>query len=230
MSTKLQNKNKNLLLKCYLMMISAKKTPWYLSNGIDKTNCIAAYRAIGATSYSNSKINLVNSGTYNLVSIDGITEPSWSSANGWSFTNHGLNTTLKLPATDHQWSVIVRYKNATFTDDGHMLFGAAGAGLQIGIISDAMFLYNMGESVVFISPSVDSTLCMSGPKFYIDGEDTLASIPTDGNNAQTNIYIGRNNHNTNPTPFIGSILAIAFYNITLSADQVIGLTGAIDQL
>src|SRR4030042_328416 len=62
--------------------------PWYLSGGIPKADCLAAYQPKGAASYAASKVNIVNPGTYDLT--DGAAFPTWDVVNGWTFADGSL--------------------------------------------------------------------------------------------------------------------------------------------
>jgi hypothetical protein len=64
---------------------------WYLAGNVTPSKCVAAYRAIGVTDYNSSKVNLVDSDTYELTTPTYL--PIWDTVTGWKFNVlHYFNT------------------------------------------------------------------------------------------------------------------------------------------
>ena len=90
----------------------AAAVPWYLSGGIDATNCIAAYDAKNAASLAASYVNLAKPGTYDAA--PGVA-PTWAAGTGWTFdgaTQYLL--TGVVPAAG--WSFLIRFSGMTGSD------------------------------------------------------------------------------------------------------------------
>jgi hypothetical protein len=212
--------------------IGKAATPWYLAGGVAAANCVNPYQFIGAADYATSKINLANPGTYNCVPIDGVTEPPWNIIDGLTFTDHGINTGLRIPPTEHQWSMIVRYSNATFDASGRVPAGSQGTnygGCLIYCDNTNIYACNNSASAVGVVAPASGVLCIAGPKFYIDKIDQGVTITGAPNNEQLDIYIGRDNHS--PTfAWTGKIQAIAWYNVTLTQAQVTAITDRMNLL
>jgi hypothetical protein len=73
---------------------------WYLAGGVPKSSCVAAYQPIGASSYANSLINLVNPGTYDATKYTTL-DVYWRQESGWwnsRFHNNFILRTGIIPA------------------------------------------------------------------------------------------------------------------------------------
>ena len=125
-------RSKLLMLSTPALHGSAEVVPWYLSGGVSRANCLAAYQAIGAASLAESYVNLVNPGTYDL---SGGTAPTWAAESGWTFNGADQYKTTGIdPAANatQTWSMIVRYSNCT-AGAGFMMGSTDGIGHYLGM-------------------------------------------------------------------------------------------------
>lgn len=218
--------------------------PWWLAGGIPRSACMAAYRAVGASDYATSKVNLANPGLYNAT--DGSAYPAWNVATGWTFNNASsqyLNSNI-TPTVNGQWSVIINYvytRPATYSYP--TVFGCQPTSIDYpqltlcvengtsGAPSNNTVLRNGHITGLTITPRIDSgTVAIAGNKAYSNG--SLVGTLTVGSVANTyKLYIGAINNNANIISFFNGIIkSLAIYNATLTADQVAALTIAMNAL
>lgn len=205
---------------------------WWDLNGTI-TSCVAAWQAKGAASYAASKVNLANSGTYDLAEIGG-GAVTWSDSVGWSgfsTLSRCLDTQIANAITK-TWSVIVRCAGVTANNtivlggfDGHQdscyinYFTATGWAFEL-----------MATDPTKVAGSGAAVLAMVGSDIYVDGTDVANSYAQSTNTLLRSPYLGAQ-HYTSATQFInGSIQAAAFYNATLTSTQVADLSTAMAAL
>ena len=212
-------------------------TSWWLTGGIPAANCIAAYRAEGASSYATSKVNLANPGTYNLTPS---TYMSWESMTGWWFvaTLPKYFSTGITPANDQSWSMIIKFSGATV--NGETIAGSentSGNGrfylwARRGAADDR--LYGNGGYLAAGVRVQDGIIALAGAKCYYN-KSLDGTISTAWNVGAREIIIGGSNAaagTTGITPvsyFTGYVQAIAIYDIDISS-YIDVLTDAIDAL
>lgn len=195
---------------------AAVVTPWYLSGGVDPSDCIAAYQAKGAESYAASKVNLANPGIHDLT--DNNTVP-WDSTDGWKSGTTGNYLVTDFSFIDlgnENCSAVMLYSawtnanlnrapfGADYTDDEDYLHNTAFEVRRIGIpvytnapelgVGTNVYgkLYTERSGVILPANGV-VFLCNNGD-LYIDG--LLAGSPSkdesvipSGNSGEPNFYI-----------------------------------------
>jgi len=91
---------------------------WYTS----VSGGLAAYDAYSAASYAASKVNLLNSGTYDLA--DGVAYPTWAAGTGWTFAaanSQYLATGIIPAAFDQTWSIFVLFSGSDINSQRPLL-------------------------------------------------------------------------------------------------------------
>lgn len=214
---------------------AAAVIPWYLSGGIPAAACVAAYQPKGAASLAASYVNLANPGTNDAA--PGVA-PTFAAATGWTFNGSSQHLKTGVIPDSSAWSGIVRFSNSTSAGD-RFLFGsikndAAPKG-RFCISPDngsGNVYYGMSDSLnLFVPPAItEGVLAITGNTAYRNGASD-GSIATASHPAQE-IYIGVSNVN-------GGILygyrackiqAIAFYNTTITPEQVAAVSAAMAAL
>jgi hypothetical protein len=189
---------------------------WYRKGNISAGQVVAAYQAKGAASLNASYTNLAHPGTNDLSPI---TAPNWSTGSGWIFDagNQYLTTGL-LPAAGY--SAILRITSAS---SGTPLANHNGVstGLFFYPTSGGNRVYANGDSSRLISGVVGSgTMAVAGLNCYLNGggDGTIGGANVAAAYA---LYVGAtNNAGTAANFFWGTLVAVAVYNIVLSASQV----------
>lgn len=233
---------------------AAAVAPWYLSGGVDPSGCVAAYQAKGASSYAESKVNLANPGTYDL--IDGLAYPTWDSVNGWAAdgTSQYLDTGLtNLDLNNENATIIISYSN--FISTGSLFCGYIETNIpgydwqEYGILletdPDARLsgrLYNhretnWGPGILYPSPSF-AVLSLNKSYLYRDGTPIVSIIPIGSfaNLTIASIYLFAEHYIDDGGDYGASlfckvnILAASFYNTSLTDSQVAAITTAIQAL
>lgn len=118
-------------------------TPWYLTGGAPTP--IAVYQADGAANLAASQVNLVNPGTYNLVTAPGLSIPTWDAINGWDVTGKAWDTGI-IPAASY--STIVSYTDQTNSICG--LYGSDGRN-ELPYVDYNVSIYYMPGTFVMTS-------------------------------------------------------------------------------
>ena len=203
--------------KRLLTVLGGGRKPWYLTAGVTP---IAAYQAIGATSYAASKVNLANHGTHDLV--EGI-QPGWAKASGWASTGTEY-LLMGIAANIVTYSVIVRFSDAEAVD-GKLMFGSneGGVGKRFGFgVYAAGIRYRYINYDTTIAPVITSgTLAISNLKGYRNGAvesfTATAAAYTTGNLALLGYWNGVGLDNG----YIGKIQAAAVYDQALTPAQVL---------
>lgn len=210
---------------------------WWDLNGTI-TSCIAAYQSKGAASYAASKVNLVNSGTYGLT--DGSPYPSWTADNGWYFWTNALESAHLITSITptSTWTVIVRYANlanarnaaiGTVSDDD--------MGFSLLPYSNTYALRNHWQQATVtnrVSGSANAGVtALAGVYCYTDGTLKLTLTDAQSVTYQYPFFIGCKN--TKGTAVfnegtVGNLYACAFYNATLTEQNIADLTTAMNAL
>jgi hypothetical protein len=219
-------------------IFSTSNQKWYLPTGISNSNCVAAYQAKGVLSYTVSKVNLVNPGTYNLIDAGHI--PDWDTVNGWGGGNTGKYLNTGISPVTQTWSMFVKTTG-----------GGTSYGTIAGVWNNAnnrVFMYHGYTDKVWIandgiteqdySPSFTSGVYgFSGSIAYRNGVAETPALPSGVSGAVgTNLYLLVLNYDSNGSnpvayyPFYGNIQAVAIYNMTLTLAQVTQLTSSMNAL
>lgn len=216
---------------------SAPAVPWYLAGGVTASNCLAAYQPKGAADYAASKVNLANPGTYNCA--DGAAFPAWDATNGWQFaaaSTQYLNTGLKADACAKTGSFIIRLASQGANTAYHTSGAGNSSNFYFGgwrIRSASLsypFVYCANSNDTGTNVSGSHVIGGAGAVAYRDGAPAL-TISQSTQSINLDIYIGCTNNNGTAGNFnTGNVLAIAYYNTTLSEAQMAAITTAMNLL
>jgi hypothetical protein len=186
---------------------------WWLSGGISAANCIAAYQAKGAASYAASLVNLANPSTYDLTTA---AAPTWNTATGW--TDDDASKYLLSGLTWHTVNtVIIKFANgvASYPVDRTLIGAADGFNVIRGSSTDRY--YQNGNNWLTVSGCLtDGVMAIANDEAYVNGV-TDGAIST-GVISPSPVYI-LNNPNVNRGGLC-DVIAVAFYNIELTTEQV----------
>ena len=213
---------------------------WWEAGGA--TGCVAAYAAKGAASYTASKINLANPGTYDLVEVGTGTDVSWSAARGWyAWTGKVFDTGI-FPGMG-TWTAICSVANCTNPPPEFVvMFGATGVvngGRQYLYV--ALQTHYVGAGPRYCAPNATTVLespvsssavyAIAGQTAYKNGVFATALVGTP-TTASISLKIGAyqelNGHYY--YRFYADIYALSVYNTTLSAAQVAAVSAAMAAL
>ena len=196
--------------------------PWYLATGVAAANCVAAYQPKGAADLATSFKNLVNAATHLLASGD---DAPTLDADGWLCDSVNARYLLSDIVVDTgNWSGIVRFSDAAAFSE---LFGSNQANHQFLVKVHAR--YQNGVTAKTVTPAMTAgVLAIAGRNGYRDGVLDATNLAAWSGTNTAPIYIGAIANGT----FIltGHISAIAFYDVTLTADQVLAISTAMAAL
>ena len=202
---------------------------WWLAGNINPANCIAAYQAIRAPSQRESYLNLAK---HNLYRISEVVKPAWNAKEGWVFTGtEYLNTGILVKSDSQVQSAIVRYSGVSGSGS---LFGAyydtsnyfmAKPNPLLGIITMA----NGDDANASGLASSSGVVCVAGASGYFNGADTSISLTT-WTHALTELMAIGALTTSGSYILTGNIQAFAYYDITLTLDQVKALTLEMERL
>ncbi len=214
----------------------AVATPWYRAGGAPLP--VAAYQSKGAASYAASKVNLANPGTYDAT--DGTAYPTWDAATGWTFDGTKYLKTGITPATDHTWSMLVRYTRDAMPSwgDWFTLAGMQGVAAKFcfGLATyNSSGIYQLqarhGGLKRWNNSATSGVLGMASTTGYFNGSELTGAILTGTSETVYAIYIGAENYGNSPSRYHkGTIQALAIYNVTLSGPQVAAVSAAMSLL
>ena len=197
---------------------AAPVVPWYNAGGAPDP--IAAYQPKGAASLAASYINLVNPGTYNAA--PGVA-PTWDTVNGWIFngSTQYLTTGLNPQGT---WSVLIQF--TSWVNANSYLAGAQSSGNNYQFESNTgnLKLANAASSVHVSAHVPNGNIAIAGPAGYVNGAPAVVLAGT--GNTSHRLYLGANNLlDIIPTGHANvKIQAVAIYNVTLTAPQVLAVS------
>lgn len=201
--------------------------PWWLAGGIPRDACVAAYQPIGAASLAASYINLADPGTY-TCSVN-YTAPTLSSTNGWVFSGQGNLSTTIIWINSQKWSALMRFNGAA--NSSQYMFGYwSGSAAIFGInpyTSTSTSYYNGGTLTIATGGISEGVLGIAGNSAYRNGIRETGNIGSpSGTNTNPIIIAGGYFDNKR----VINIQAFVVYNSTLTADQVVSLTNAMNAL
>jgi hypothetical protein len=204
--------------------VTAAAAKWWLAGGVSASNAVAAYQPKGAASYAASKVNLANPGTYDAT--EGAA-PTWAAATGWTFPFPANKYLLCGAGWSGTYSALVRFANGGSTSPGSVIIGGPYPSLGLFTNYFGLHAYRNGTSERSLGSSQTAgVMAVAGAKGYLNGTSEVANL--DGTGSHATIYIGQTGPNN--SYWFGDILAVAFYNTTLSAAQVAAVTTAMQAL
>lgn len=208
---------------------AAAAVPWWLAGGVAAANAIAVYQPKGAASLAASYVNLANPGTYDAA--PGVA-PTWAAGVGWTFngTTQYLTTGVSLNQT---YSMLVRFSGATLAALCSIAGqdGSATSRFRFGPRTTGVF-YACGATTSTMAPATTSgVIGLSGYQPYRNSATDGA--PTSGwVGVGIDTFIGAyNNQGVGAAQFYtGNVAALAIYNTTLTAPQVLAVSTAMAAL
>lgn len=179
--------------------VPAPETPWYRAGGAPEP--IAAYRAIGASSYASALVNLISPGSHDKFSG---TAPTWDAINGMKYTTLQYLKSDLVPANG--WSFIARITNAPSPNNDYLCLGTFLAGNNsFGFApSRAAGVYYYNGGVATKAPAAtNGTFGVLGTSAYRNGvKEPTTVIPGWGGVTTHPIYFGGYNNAGAPQPGI----------------------------
>ena len=221
-----------------LPVLMGAPKPWYLAGNIPKSNCIAAYKAVGAASLTASFINLANPGIYDLTAP--VAAPTFNTADGWTF--NGSTQFLQMAYTyadGRNLTYIMRFSGVVGATGFAMgYFNGAGSGLIFSPNrTGARKYYNGTVVLTAAAASANGVMAVAGNAAYLNGagDGAITTAANTNNEANgMNVYIGANRNNAGApfvhTYFAGKIQAVAVYSAVLVLAQVAAVTTAMNAL
>jgi hypothetical protein len=217
------------LLQAGSGFLGRRISAWYRAGGAPLP--IAAYAPKGAASLAASYTNLANNGAqYNAAPG---TAPTFNTATGWTFLTASAQYLTTGVTPGNNWSVIVRFSDASV--NGTLLGGRKAAGASDGFVISNNFLSNQvlfdsGNRATYAATVASGVLAIAGTKAYSDGVEVSAALPGTPVTPSA-IYIGALDNNTAAVGFFtGKIQAFAVYNVALSSGQVLAVSNAMAAL
>jgi hypothetical protein len=127
------------------------------------------------------------------------------------------------------WSIIIRYSNAVLSGDKFPIGSKAGKYFAFDIVSSGILYANGG--FVLVAPTLTTgVIAIGGNQGYRNGVAD-GGIISSGSGLFGAIFIGCLNNNGNPEYYFnGYEQAIAIYNTSISAAQVLAVTNAMNAL
>ena len=217
---------------------------WYLSGGIPSANCLFAYQPKGAASYTASRINIANPGTYDCTTME--YPVGWDTDSGWIFPHNGKSV-LDIPWTPisgNKYSMIFRFSNGTnnaFTTLDIIFAGGRNTSTNSRFYISPCYssggekhVYGWSDSQVIIAGYVTSgVMCNAAGKAYLDGEyegGSETALEATGYEAGIGCQYQGDDHTSAASWVSAHVKALAVYNVALSETQVVALTSAMNTL
>lgn len=212
-------------------LLNARQTNWWLFDGLSLEHTVAVYQPKGAADLASSYVNLARPGTFNAA--PGVA-PTFAAATGWTFDGTQYLTTGILGITS-SYTVLVRYS-------GHIPSAAAFTymlGTQDTPVPPRHALRLLTSTINYLQAStVTGTTAasagvfgMAGTQGYYNGAADGAALSATGTTVTNDLWIGTiNNLGSSFQPIKANVLALAVYNVTLTAAQVATVTNAMNVL
>jgi hypothetical protein len=223
----LRNRRAVALLDDKPAVIVAASANWWLSGGISAANCLAAHAAKGASSFTVSKSNLANPGTYELS--NGSAYPSWNVATGWTFVS--ASSQSLIIATGYvlkPCTVIVRLVRSTSSTnrcilgsipDKPTLDYRVSSSHKGNLVKQNTANIGSSTSVIANSSAVIAVSYSSSGEYqhYLNGS-------TDGSGTNNQTITDPTNRIGAPDYFDGDIYFLSVYNTVLTNTQVLAVS------
>lgn len=205
--------------------------PWWDPNG--EGLCIwAAYQPKWAANFAASLLDLSINGN-NAGDPGGGSTPAWDAVNGWKFDGgNDYLTTAFIPQNDQSQSMIAQFTNcAQRTFDAIAGCVGSGAGCNLSIWNG----YNVATTAAYANGNVvgvalaglaAGNLGVAGNQGYRNGVASGGAIGGYGSVPDRVLWIGCQNTGAVNSPWLGYIQALAIYDCTLTAPQVLAVATA----
>ena len=194
---------------------------WWLAGGIHHANARAVYKPKGAASLADSYVDQTGKG--NAVSVG--VAPTWTADGGWAFngTTQYLDTGI-VPA--ETMTMMVRYGGVTDSGSGAGVFeNAVGGFYFMPQYFGGWTFYQWGDSDdsggSLGDLSAGGTQALAANKAYVNGKLFSDIYWATWTPLTETIYVGAHNFDGVAADFFGgTVLAMAIYDVVLSAEQV----------
>ena len=206
---------------------AAAAANWWEAGGVTAANCIAAYTPKGAASlaasYDNNAApgNGLADGTYDAA--PGVA-PTWASGTGWTFNgiNQYLICSYGFPSGT---SVLVRYSGVN-TAGNVAIFGQDKNRLKPAVGATQEYKYGGTSAFALHVAAAAGVMGMTPSAAYFDGVSLGTITPGALYDVQP-VWIG----GQQPGSYSACVIeALAIYNTTLSAPQVLAVSTAMAAL
>ena len=207
----------------------AGAVPWWLAGGVDPADCVGAYQAKGAASYTASKVNLANPGTYDLTTAN---NPTLDSTTGWYLQSSKYLDTGIVPTPTYSFVgkftgiVPVTWKNlcglySTTTGRYHIAWNGSSYYISVG-----------GNDVVSTSSATSGVFAIVNRYLYVDGVKKTATQASINKTIDLSISVGAMNVNNTwyDTNMVSYCERFALYKSIITEGQLADITAAIAAL
>ena len=214
---------------------------WWLAGGISSANCLAAYQPKGASSLSESYVNIANPGTYDCVEISGVVAPTLISG-GWSFpgsyVDNKANRISTGIATAQSLTLIVRVADveSSNTVTVNIAIGAFnGTARQYvspiyTVDNKRGYGYGNASNIRASGTAItDGVLALAGTNCYVN-KTSDGTAGTWVNPASTITIGGAEYVIGGGTALKGTVVCAAIYNVVLTFSEVADVTDAMNAL
>jgi hypothetical protein len=205
---------------------------WWKTDGVEDEDVVAAYQAKGAGSYANSKHNLAQEDTYDLV--DTGHAPDWDDTNGWKFDGNSHYLVAEgIPITQNCTGIII-FTNLTGSGDEiqHFYFGRTTSPDSFRTFEDSSSVCAVidNKNTGFNAIITNGVIAISKDGLYMDGElKQTFSISPSSFSINADFGIATSMPVSPPlTPFY--VQAFVFYNKTLTPTQIAAITDNMEAL
>lgn len=191
--------------------------------GGSAASIVAAYRFIGAASFSASKVNIVSPGTHDLVNAASF--PTWDATNGLKHAaSQYLISDILL---NGDYTAIIRFSNAVQSGEPY-IFGAYGGTGQFAIcpFSSNNFRWLNLNNRTSSPPLAQGVVAIAGTKSFRNGVQDLTNLGVGGAGVVP-AFVGGVNANGS---YYGSgakyIQSLTIHSVTLTDAQVTAISTA----
>ena len=207
----------------------AAAADWWDPNG-DGLCVWAAYQPKGAANQAASYVDLSGNGNNAGVGV----APTWDAVNGWKF--NGVNqylTTTFVPQNDQSQSVLVQFTNVANTGGLVGLRSPIGEYIYIrpNTSGRCYYIHGAGVPVSTLGGLAAGNSAIAGAVGYRNGAADIALNPFAGGVPALGLWIAALNNLGAPAfLLLGYIQALAIYDCTLTAPQVLAVAAAMSAL
>ena len=196
---------------------------WWLAAGVTPT---AAYTPIGAANLDASRVNLANSGTYDL--IDGV-PLTFNSTTGWKGNGTSTYFNTGFTPSSNNLTMIVKFNGAA-TSGSHFLLGSyAGSPnyqfTYLASVHDAFApnnrIYSNGGYKTVSGAIASGVMGVAGNIAYLNGMAESGTIGSSSGTTFAAIFIGAVDAVSVPAYFFDAyITSVWIWQGTLTAEQM----------